>query len=137
MNANTLLQIILLLEEVIEEDALAIKEYPLSSHLAGVPSDLGLLKARHKQREKMLKECNDDAEQGACSLTLEEAARFLNVSEPFVLDLVAQGGLSAQHIAGHLQINVGDLAAYEKNSRTKQQTALDDMARLSQELGDI
>ena len=77
------------------------------------------------------------AEEDASSRSLPEAASFLNVSEPFVIDLVARGELPARSIGGSLRINFDDLVAYEKTSRTKQQTALDDMARLSQELGDI
>jgi hypothetical protein len=43
--------------------------------------------------------------------------------------------LPARRVGRHRRIKFGDLVAYEKTAMAKQQAALDDMARISQELG--
>lgn len=71
----------------------------------------------------------------AAELTTQQAADFLNVSRPFVVDLIERGKLPARRVGRHRRIKFGDLVAYEKTAMAKQQAALDDMARISQELG--
>ena len=71
----------------------------------------------------------------AAELTTQQAADFLNVSRPFVVALIDEGKLPARRVGRHRRIKFGDLVAYEKSAMVKQKAALDEMAKLSQELG--
>lgn len=68
-------------------------------------------------------------------LTPNEAADYLNVSRTFVLKLMDTGQIPFRRVGSHRRILFGDLRDYEKSQRSRADAAMDEMARINQELG--
>ena len=68
-------------------------------------------------------------------LTPDEAADYLAVSRTFVLKLMESGQLPFERIGGHRRIRLCDLRDYEKSQRSRADAAMEEMARINQELG--
>jgi len=68
-------------------------------------------------------------------LTTQEAARFLNVSRPFVIKEIEAGRLSCRKVGRHRRIDFSDLARYQRTSRAAGAQALQDLADLDRVLG--
>ena len=68
-------------------------------------------------------------------LTPNEAATFLNVSRMYVMKLVQDGTLPHRLVGNHHRIPYADLAAYKRQERAKQRTAMDDLYALERNTG--
>lgn len=64
-----------------------------------------------------------------------EAADLLNVSRPFVVGLIDKGELPARMVGAHRRIRLDDVQAYQRKSRVRARSALEEMTAISQELG--
>lgn len=68
-------------------------------------------------------------------LTPNEAATFLNVSRMYVMKLVQDGTLPHRMVGNHHRIPYADLAAYKRQERAKQRSAMDDLYTLERDTG--
>ncbi len=68
-------------------------------------------------------------------LTTQQAADFLGVSRPFVIKEIEEGRLPARRVGTHRRVLFRDLLDYRARKRADQQHALDELTRLSQEMG--
>ncbi len=68
-------------------------------------------------------------------LTTQEAANLLNVSRPFVVELIKSNKLPARKVGTHRRIRFADLQAYKANVDAERNQALDALAQQAQELG--
>jgi excisionase family DNA binding protein len=64
-----------------------------------------------------------------------EAARFLNVSRPFVIKEIESGRLPHRMVGTHRRVAFEDLIAYARKMRERQEAALERLAENSRELG--
>lgn len=68
-------------------------------------------------------------------LTTQQAADFLGVSRPFVIKEIEEGRLLARKVGTHRRVLFRELLLYRNHKRAEQQQALDELSRLSQEMG--
>lgn len=68
-------------------------------------------------------------------LTTQEAADFLNVSRPYFIGLLDRGELAHHKVGTHRRVYFRDLLAYHEAELKKSHEALNELAKLSQELG--
>ena len=66
-------------------------------------------------------------------LTTQEAAAFLNVSRPFVVKEIEAGRIPHRKVNRHRRIELQDLQAYQAAQQEASKSALDELARLSQD----
>ncbi len=67
-------------------------------------------------------------------LTTQEAATILNVSRPFVVQLIDEKKLKARKVGSHRRILFADLIAYKQAVDADRNSALDELATQAQEL---
>lgn len=68
-------------------------------------------------------------------LTTQEAAELLNVSRPYLVRLLDDGGMSFHRVGTHRRVLFKDVMTYKAEHRVARRAALKEMARLDQELG--
>jgi excisionase family DNA binding protein len=67
-------------------------------------------------------------------LTSQEAADILHVSRPHLIKLLERGDLLFHRVGTHRRIRIDDVLAYRDRRDAERKAALDDVARLSEEL---
>lgn len=68
--------------------------------------------------------------------TTGQAADFLNVSRPWVVQLIERGELGYHMVGTHRRILFSELRAYKERSKQAQLRALDELAAEAQEMGE-
>lgn len=68
-------------------------------------------------------------------LSTQEAAEILKISRPSVIKLLEEGKIPFKMVGTHRRIKLQDLQGYEREQKGIRGKALDEMVRLSQELG--
>lgn len=71
---------------------------------------------------------------GKAELTTEEVADYLNVSRPYVGKLIESGKLPARRVGIQHHVSLADLIRFDEEDRKVHRTALDELARIDQEL---
>jgi excisionase family DNA binding protein len=68
-------------------------------------------------------------------LTTQEAANFLNVSRPFVIKEIEANRLKCRKVNRHRRIEFEELRRYQAEQQQKSDQALQELTKLSEELG--
>ena len=68
-------------------------------------------------------------------LTTREAAELLNVSRPHLTDLLKEGEIPSHKVGSHHRVYRRDVLAYKARRRRQSEEAMQELTRLSQELG--
>lgn len=68
-------------------------------------------------------------------LTTQEAADYLNVSRPYVVGLIEQNKLPARKVGTRRRVAFEDLLRFDEQQQAQRRAALDELARIDQELG--
>lgn len=68
-------------------------------------------------------------------LTSQQAADLLNVSRPYLIQLLEQGEIPYRRVGTHRRIAFRDLITYEQQRDQERHDTLRELARMSQELG--
>jgi len=67
-------------------------------------------------------------------LTTQQAAHFLNVSRPYLIGLLEDQKIPFYKVGRHRRIRFSDLSAYKEARDNEQNSALDEMTSLSQDM---
>ena len=68
-------------------------------------------------------------------ITTQEAANLLNVSRPYIVKLLEEGKIPFHKVGAHRRIKLKDFLAFKNQYKKDQREALDELTRISQELG--
>ena len=67
--------------------------------------------------------------------TLDEAARFLNVSRPYLMKLLQDGALHCRMEDGQIRLTYAVVAEYQHNELVRSRAALDELYELDRQTG--
>ena len=68
-------------------------------------------------------------------MTTQEAADFLNVSRPYLIQVLEKGELPFHKVGTHRRVRFADVERYKAAVQANRSNALDELVRQSQELG--
>lgn len=68
-------------------------------------------------------------------LTTQQAADLLGVSRPHLIKLLDDGLIEYRLVGTHRRVLAASLRAYQTEAAAKQRQAVDDLAKLTEELG--
>jgi excisionase family DNA binding protein len=66
--------------------------------------------------------------------TIQEAADFLNVSQPFLVGLLESEQIPHHKMGAHRRVRFSDLMTYNRRRDTESEAALRELAALSQDM---
>ncbi len=67
-------------------------------------------------------------------LTTHQAARFLNVSRPFLVKLLDEGNIPHRKVGTHRRVRLEDLLTYRELTASATEKAKEELAKISQDL---
>lgn len=67
-------------------------------------------------------------------LTTHQAARFLNVSRPFLVKLLDEGRIPHRKVGTHRRVRLEDLLTYREETSSSAEKAKEELAKISQKL---
>ncbi len=67
-------------------------------------------------------------------LTTQEAANLLNISRPYLIQLLEKGKIKYHKIGRHRRILFADILKYQEESKTKSRKARDELTKEAQDL---
>jgi excisionase family DNA binding protein len=68
-------------------------------------------------------------------LTTKQAAEVLGVSRPFLIRVLEAGDIPYRKVGRHRRVLMKDVLSYKQTTQIKRQTAMDDLVRISEEMG--
>lgn len=102
------------------------KPLTLPPHVANLVREM--LQRLAEGRDVQLEPTSDE-------MTPTEAAAYLNVSRPHVVKLLDEGKIPFRMVGTHRRIPTADLVTYKRVTRARQEQAMDELVRLSEDAG--
>ncbi len=68
-------------------------------------------------------------------ISTQRAANLLHVSRPFLIDLLEKKQIPFRRVGSHRRVRLADVLAYKQRIDEQRMAALDELTRMSQELG--